>query len=92
MSVAVSGRSVDLTGAEFRVLECLLREAGTIVSRERLTEQALGRPLELYDRSIDTHVSNLRRKLALPANRAEIRAIRGAGYILTTEHNDTTAA
>jgi DNA-binding response OmpR family regulator len=80
----VRGTLVDLTGAEFRVLEVLLRAAGRVVSREQLTEQALGRKLELYDRSIDTHVSNLRRKLALGApGEPEIRGIRGAGYMLT---------
>jgi two-component system response regulator CpxR len=78
------GVAVDLTGAEFRVLEVLLRGAGRIASRETLTEQALGRKLELYDRSVDTHVSNLRRKLGLgAAAELEIRGIRGAGYLLT---------
>jgi two-component system response regulator CpxR len=82
--VTVRGRIVDLTGAEFRVLEVLLRSAGRVVSREQLTEQALGRKLELYDRAVDTHVSNLRRKLALePPVEPEIRGIRGAGYLLT---------
>ena len=81
---SVRGAAVELTGAEFRVLEVLIRAAGRVVSREQLTEQALGRRLELYDRSIDTHVSNLRRKLALgPAAELEIRGIRGAGYLLT---------
>jgi DNA-binding response OmpR family regulator len=81
---SVRGRPVELTGAEFRVLEVLLRAAGRVVSREQLTEQALGRKLELYDRAIDTHVSNLRRKLALaPPDEPEIRGIRGAGYMLT---------
>ncbi|MCZ8133343.1 MAG: response regulator transcription factor [Steroidobacteraceae bacterium] len=81
---SVRGEPVELTGAEFRVLETLLRAAGRVVSREQLTEQALGRKLELYDRSIDTHVSNLRRKLALqPPAEPEIRGIRGAGYLLT---------
>jgi two-component system, OmpR family, response regulator len=80
----VRGAAVELTGAEFRVLEVLLRSAGQVVSREQLTEQALGRKLELYDRSVDTHVSNLRRKLALGApDEPEIRGIRGAGYLLT---------
>jgi DNA-binding response OmpR family regulator len=80
----VRGVAVELTGAEFRVLEVLLRAAGRVVSREQLTEQALGRKLELYDRSVDTHVSNLRRKLALDANdEPQIRGIRGAGYLLT---------
>jgi DNA-binding response OmpR family regulator len=82
--VTVRGNAVDLTGAEFRVLEMLLRAAGRVVSREQLTEQALGRKLELYDRAIDTHVSNLRRKLALePPGEPEIRGIRGAGYMMT---------
>ena len=81
---SVRGAAVELTGAEFRVLEVLVRAAGRVVSREQLTEQALGRRLELYDRSIDTHVSNLRRKLALgAAAELEIRGIRGAGYLLT---------
>ncbi len=80
----VRGNAVELTGAEFRVLEVLLRSAGRVVSREQLTEQALGRKLELYDRSVDTHVSNLRRKLALDAaDEPQIRGIRGAGYLLT---------
>jgi DNA-binding response OmpR family regulator len=82
--VTARGQLISLTGAEFRVLQALLRAAGRVLSREQLTEQALGRPLELYDRSIDTHVSNLRRKLALvPPGEPEIRGIRGAGYLLT---------
>ena len=81
--VTVRGAQVQLTGAEVRVLEVLLRSAGRVVSREQLTEQALGRKLELYDRSVDTHVSNLRRKLSLTqAGEPEIRGIRGAGYLL----------
>jgi len=81
---SLRGVTVELTGAEFRVLEVLLRAAGRIASREQLTEQALGRRLELYDRSVDTHVSNLRRKLGLgPDAELEIRGIRGAGYLLT---------
>ena len=87
-TITVEDRAVEVTGAEFRVLEQLAREAGRVVSRERLTEQALGRRLELYDRSIDTHVSNLRRKLALPAEMAEIRSVRGAGYLLVVGRNE----
>jgi len=89
--VTQRGAPVELTGAEFRVLEVLIRAAGRVVSREQLTEQALGRRLELYDRSIDTHVSNLRRKLSLgPAAELEIRGIRGAGYLLTTPDDATS--
>ena len=87
--VTVRGTPVPLTGAEFRVLEALMRAAGRVLSREQLTEQALGRKLELYDRSVDTHVSNLRRKLALsPPVEPEIRGIRGAGYLLTLPGGD----
>jgi two-component system response regulator CpxR len=50
-----------------------------------LTEQALGRKLVPYDRSIDTHISNLRRKLNLEAGRfPEIKNVRGSGYMLTS--------
>jgi DNA-binding response OmpR family regulator len=84
--VSVAGVAVTLTGAEFRVLEILMRNAGQVLSREALTEQALGRKLVPYDRSIDTHISNLRRKLNLQngAN-PELKNVRGAGYTLTRD-------
>ena len=83
--VQVSGSDVPLTGAEFRVLELLMRSAGQVISRESMTEQALGRRLVPYDRSIDTHISNLRRKLDLEAGRnPEIKNVRGSGYTLTS--------
>jgi two-component system response regulator CpxR len=82
--VRVAGSPVELTGAEFRVLELLMRSAGQVISREALTEQALGRKLAPYDRSIDTHISNLRRKLKLGNGRdPEIKNIRSSGYMLT---------
>jgi DNA-binding response OmpR family regulator len=83
--VRIADRPVTLTGAEFRVLELLMRSAGQVISRESMTEQALGRKLVPYDRSIDTHISNLRRKLNLEAGRnPEIKNVRGSGYTLTT--------
>ena len=82
--VHVSSKLVALTGAELRVLELLMRSAGQVISRESMTEQALGRKLVAYDRSIDTHISNLRRKLELETGRnPEIKNVRGAGYTLT---------
>ncbi|HEX3849282.1 MAG TPA: response regulator transcription factor [Steroidobacteraceae bacterium] len=82
--VHVAGRQVPLTGAEFRVLELLMRSAGQVISREAMTEQALGRKLVPYDRSIDTHISNLRRKLDLEADKNPmIKNVRGSGYTLT---------
>lgn len=81
--VTLSGQSVRLTGTELRLLELLMRAVGQVQSRESLTERVLGRRLTPYDRSIDTHVSNLRRKLGLGENGLpEIRSIRGAGYVL----------
>jgi DNA-binding response OmpR family regulator len=82
--VQMAGKIVPLTGAEFRVLELLMRSAGQVISRDSMTEQALGRKLAAYDRSIDTHISNLRRKLELPAGKnPEIKNVRGSGYTLT---------
>jgi len=82
--VRVADQPIALTGAEFRVLEILMRSAGQVISRESMTEQALGRKLVPYDRSIDTHISNLRRKLDLEAGKnPEIKNVRGSGYTLT---------
>jgi DNA-binding response OmpR family regulator len=82
--VRVAEKPVALTGAEFRVLELLMRSAGQVISRDTMTEQALGRKLAAYDRSIDTHISNLRRKLELEAGKnPEIKNVRGSGYTLT---------
>jgi DNA-binding response OmpR family regulator len=82
--VRVADRLVTLTGAELRVLELLMRSAGQVISRDAMTEQALGRKLVPYDRSIDTHISNLRRKLDLPpGSHPEIKNVRGSGYMLT---------
>lgn len=75
--------TLELTGAEFRVLLGLAQSHGTPVDRADLTEHALGRKLTLYDRSIDTHVSNLRRKFERSGSTSlQIRAVRGTGYEL----------
>jgi DNA-binding response OmpR family regulator len=85
--VRVATKLIPLTGAEFRVLELLMRSAGQVLSRDSMTEQALGRKLAAYDRSIDTHISNLRRKLELESGRnPEIKNVRGSGYTLTWAH------
>jgi DNA-binding response OmpR family regulator len=82
--VHVGDKIVALTGEEFRVLELLMRSTGQVISRDAMTEQALGRKLAAYDRSIDTHISNLRRKLELEAGtNPEIKNVRGSGYTLT---------
>jgi two-component system response regulator CpxR len=72
---------LDLTAAELRIITILAKAKGQPLERGELTEQALGRKLTPYDRSIDTHVSNLRRKLTQAgASGIEIRSVRGTGY------------
>jgi DNA-binding response OmpR family regulator len=81
-SVTCAGKSVTLTGAEFDLLYTFLRNPGKIISREDLTQAALARPMSPMDRSIDVHVSNLRRKLGpYEGEQERIKAIRGSGYV-----------
>jgi len=81
-SVTCGGKPVILTGAEFDLLYTFLRNPGKIISREDLTQAALGRPMSPMDRSIDVHVSNLRRKLGgYNGSQERIKAIRGSGYV-----------
>ena len=76
------GERVELTAVEFSLLEMLLQGAGRVIGREELVRSVLGRRLSPYDRSIDVHVSALRRKLGRQAGGAErIRTIRGVGYL-----------
>lgn len=82
-TVRADGGLIELTSTEFTMLEILMREAGSIVSKETLSERGLGRPLGRYDRSVDMHMSNLRRKLG-PGRDGEHRmeTVRGVGYQL----------
>jgi DNA-binding response OmpR family regulator len=80
--VTYSGERVSLTGAEFRILEALMQQPGGVVSRDQLVQQALGRRLLPWDRSVDTHISNLRRKLAQRGGESLILSVRGSGYQL----------
>jgi two-component system response regulator CpxR len=74
---------LKLTNAEFVILVTLMRNPGDVVSREALTRTALGRQLLPDDRSLDTHISNLRRKLGGDSEEGvQIRSIRGSGYVL----------
>jgi two-component system response regulator CpxR len=81
--VSLYGQPLRLTNAEFVVLVTLMRAPGQTVSRESLTRAALGRQLLPDDRSLDTHISNLRKKVSDGSERApQIRSIRGSGYVL----------
>ena len=77
------GRELALTSIEFNVLEVLMRNAGRVVSKHEISEQALGRPLARFDRSIDVHLSAIRQKLGEGARM--IRTVRGLGYHLARE-------
>jgi two-component system response regulator CpxR len=80
-SVSVDGAAVELTGVEFSLLETLARSAGTVVSRDELSRAALYRRASAFDRSLDVHISNLRRKLGPAADGGErIKTVRGVGY------------
>ena len=82
-SVRSRGRTVEITSSEFDILEILMRAAGRVVSRDQLTQKLYGRDSSPYDRSIDVHVSHLRRKLEQGDDR--IRTVRGVGYQFATE-------
>lgn len=81
-----AGEALELTTVEFELLEVLLRGAGSVMTREQLVEQVLGRTFSPFDRSIDMHVSNLRKKLGPHEDGSErIKSIRSVGYLYTVE-------
>ena len=80
--VRQNGKALELTSVEFNLLEVLLREAGRVVTRERLVDSVLSRKFSPFDRSIDMHVSKLRKKLGdNEAGDDHIKTVRGVGYI-----------
>jgi two-component system response regulator CpxR len=81
-AVTRDGMPIELTAVEFELLTALMKGAGTVVKREDLVRTVLGREFSPYDRSIDTHVSNLRRKIGRMKDGTErIKSIRGTGYL-----------
>src|SRR6266851_4020921 len=80
--VTRASETVELTAVEFDLLEKLLRAAGRIITREELSKDVLGRSTSPFDRSIDMHISNLRKKLGHQLGDVErIKTVRGVGYI-----------
>jgi DNA-binding response OmpR family regulator len=77
----LQGQLISITSVEFALLEMLMQHAGRIVTREELTEVVLGRKLGPFDRVIDVHVSNIRKKLGTSQGVERIKAIRGSGYL-----------
>ena len=81
-TVRQAGVTIELTSVEFGLLEMLLRSAGQVVTREKLAAQVLGRKFAPFDRSIDMHVSKVRKKLGDTGGADDlIKTVRGAGYI-----------
>jgi two-component system response regulator CpxR len=79
-------QEIELTGAEFDLLLLLVRAAGEVLSRDDLAQGALGRVVAAFDRSIDNHVSSLRRKLGSKLDGVErIRSVRGNGYAYSNQ-------
>lgn len=80
--------AIELTGTEYQILTLLLEHHGTIIAKDTISEQVLGRKLSPFDRSIDVHVGNIRRKFLPFCSVEKIKTVRGAGYLyLTGEGN-----
>lgn len=89
--VRCGDRAIELTGTEFIILENLVRRAGNVVSRNDLSREALGRRSSVFDRSLDVHLSNLRRKLGpRPGGGERIKTVRGVGYVYVKHGGGTT--
>ena len=83
-SAIKTGEDLVLTSVEFDLLKELLKQAGKIVKKENLSERVLERKLSPFDRSLDMHISNLRKKLGSRADESErIKTVRSVGYIYT---------
>jgi two-component system OmpR family response regulator/two-component system response regulator CpxR len=80
------GRPLELTGAEYSILEVLVRNVGQLVSKQDMSRRAFGQPLTAFDRRIDVHMSSIRQKLGTRRDgQSWIRTVRGQGYQLVSE-------
>jgi two-component system response regulator CpxR len=88
-TAALNDAPLDLTPIEFDLLLCLARAAGRVLSRDQLLDAVAGRDYEVFDRSIDVHISGLRRKLGDDAKAPRfIKTVRAAGYMFLDESAD----
>ena len=78
---------LELTGTEYQLLNYFMTSAGKIVTKNQLSEDVLGRKLTPFDRSIDMHVSNIRKKISAICSHDKFKTVRGAGYIYLTGDN-----
>ncbi|WP_333796089.1 response regulator transcription factor [Rheinheimera sp.] len=79
--VHCAGSPVVLTATEFQLLDYLMSHAGSVITKEDLSKEVLGRTLQLYDRSLDVHISNIRKKLSVADAGEKIQTLRGSGYL-----------
>lgn len=84
-TVECSSQQLEFTATEFLILQLLMINKGTIVSKEDISEKVMGRKLMAFDRSIDMHVSNIRRKLLKLSDNEKIKTIRGTGYLFVVQ-------
>lgn len=84
--VLQDGKPLNLTALEFDLLNCLARSAGRVLDRDKLLDEVAGRSYDVFDRSVDVHISLLRRKLGDdPKNPRYIKTIRSVGYMLVPQ-------
>nr|WP_297350045.1 response regulator transcription factor [uncultured Glaciecola sp.] len=81
----IGAHELDLTNTEFQLLVLLMRHAGHLLSKEKLSQDVLGRRLSAFDRSVDMHVSNVRKKLSQQGIENVIKTMRGSGYIFKSK-------
>jgi DNA-binding response OmpR family regulator len=91
-TVADDGQKIELTDVEFALLEALMRAPGKVLAREQISESVLGRKFHPFDRSLDMHVSRLRRKLGDRGGEERVKTIRGVGYQLAVNRDSTVPA
>jgi len=83
-SVLFFGKPIVTTGLEFNLLAVLINNAGSLVSREFIAESFFQRELSACDKSINSHMANLRKKFLVISSRAVIKTVKGQGYIFVT--------
>lgn len=87
--VLQDGDTLSLTALEFDLLLCLARSAGRVLDRDKLLDEVAGRSYDVFDRSVDVHISLLRRKLGDdPKNPRYIKTIRSVGYMLVPQEKE----
>lgn len=84
--VECAGTAIEMTATEFLILHLLMINQGQIVSKQDISEKVMGRKLVAFDRSIDMHLSNIRRKLMSCSDKEKIKTIRGTGYLFVANH------